>query len=171
MLNLITFIVSLFVTDGDARALQRTAPELITIAAARDNYASAQIASVVYDVDTTLVLAIAMHESHLQPNAIGPESGHRVSCGPMTPMPVASCVDESMLAGYLAGAKHLRGWIDAMHGDERAALIGYAGGYRLIAACSHGQVIIRPGVDACLTPEVFRWRAAWIRREIARPDA
>lgn len=164
-------LAQIFISDHDAGALARTAPEPIATADAKENILAARVAGVAYDVDPMITLSISAHESRYQARAVGPESGGMVSCGSMTPTPVASCPPgASVLDGYLAGAKHLREWIDAMHGDVRAALVGYAGGYRLIAACALGPVIIRPNVDACTTPEVFRWRAAWIAREMRSPE-
>lgn len=161
----ILFAILTQTSDEDAEGLHRFAPNEVTVADAYEHVWSARVAAATYGVDADLLLAISWHESRYKVTARSPESGGRVSCGVMQPTPVASCPVASMLDGYLAGAEHLRGWIVAMHGNEHAALVGYAGGYRLLAACAQGPVLIRPAVDACRTPEVFRACAAWIARE------
>lgn len=167
MLHLIIALaMRLNVTDADAEALRRTAPEPVSLEQARENIAAARYAGMIYDLDPDLLLSIAAHESHYKADAVGPEPGGKVSCGSMTPIPVASCkVAPTVLEGYLAGAHHLRvDWLGAVK-DETLALRGYAGGYALIRACALGPVEIRPGVDGCKTPDVFRARASWIKRE------
>jgi hypothetical protein len=169
MQTILAIILALLMPRADAEALARTAPEhALTVKAAVQHLAAARVAALETGVDADLILSVAAHESHYESNAIGPESGGRVSCGTMTPTPVTTCVRVGLVEQYLAGARHLRGWIDAMHGNMRLGLIGYAGGFRLIAACAKGPVMIRPSVDACLTPDVFLWRAAWIKRERTR---
>lgn len=152
-------------SDADAEALHRFAPHEVTIADARAHVWAARVAATAYGMDADLLLAIAWHESRYEVNARGSESGGRVSCGVMQPTPVVTCPAANMLDGYLEGAKHLRGWIVAMHSDEHAALVGYAGGYRLLTACTQGSVFIRSAVDACRTPEIFRVLAGRIARE------
>jgi len=170
LLDLLVRIMTLFVLTEDAEALQRTAPEPITIEAARANIAAARIAGAIYRLDADLLLSIAAHESRYQVDATTPERGGKVSCGVMTPKPLARCpVGQTLLDGYLAGAAHIRNdWLTAMHGNELLALQGVAGGGVLINACKLGPVWIRPGVDACKTPQVFWARADWIKRERTR---
>jgi hypothetical protein len=171
-----TFLVWL-VPPGDVDALRRTAPEPITHELAAENLAAARVAGAVYELDADLVLSIAAHESHYESDAVTSERDGKVSCGVMTPEPIARCSKQTALGGYLAGAKHLRGWIDGpesnCHGNLYCALLGYAGGYDLISACATGPVFRKTGHhdDLCLTPRVFLWRRNWIRNERTRPPA
>ena len=167
MTALIAVILALFSPRADAEALARTAPSDLSIGAAVLHLGAARAAALETGTDPELVLSISWHESRYVSNAVGVEPGGRVSCGVLTPEPVARCGRVGLVDQYVAGARHLRVWMDATP-SLHAALLGFAGGYRLIAMCQRGPVIIRPGVDACLTPEVFMWRAAWIRRELAR---
>lgn len=153
--------------DSDVEALQRTAPEPISFDVAAENLVAARLFAWVFGVDADLLLSIAAHETRYQANAVGPESGGRVSCGVMQTTPRASCPPHmTTLEGYLEGAKHLRGWIDATR-DLDTALLGYAGGYRGIKACANGPVLRKTGAhdDLCLVARVFKWRRDWIRRE------
>jgi hypothetical protein len=155
-------------SSADVAGLQRTDPTDLTADSALEHLTAATIAGAFTGTDPNLLLSLAWHESRYQANAIGPESNHRVSCGPMTPEPVAHCTSSSLLAGYIAGARHLRTWLDAMHGNEREALLGYSGGYAFRRKCHAGPVIAhRAGrdVDLCTVVEIFEWRAEWIRRE------
>lgn len=155
----------------DAAALQRTDRVDLTLGAAVENLAAARAAAPEYDVDADLLLSIAWHESRYTPRAVTAEPGGLWSCGVMTPEPMRTCRPGDLAAGYRAGARHLRGWLDAERGNLRRALLGYAGGFRLIAECARGPVLIeRAGrdLDLCGTPDVFLDRAAWIRRERSR---
>ncbi len=136
----------------------RTAPSYLTADTARDHALAAATAGRMYDVDPALLLSIGWHESRYTVDATTPEEGHKVSCGVMTPEPLHRCATGSLLAGYLAGAEHLRGWLTATHGDLELALLGYAGGGRLIRICKADDI------RACHTPQVFLTRAARIRR-------
>lgn len=136
-----------------------TAPHDITPVAARQHAVAALVAGDVYRVDPALLLSIAWHESRYQSRVVTPEVGGRVSCGVMTPEPRETCPAPSLLGGYLAGARHLRGWYDACRGNERCALTGYAGGWRLIEICES-----EPDLRACHTWEVFLGRARAIAR-------
>ncbi len=164
-------ILMLLTSARDAEALRRTAPETIDVELARENVAAARVAGFVHGVDPDLLLSIASHESHYKVDAVGPEAGGLVSCGVMTPTPVASCsARQTLLDGYLAGAAHLAEWRRSTS-STRDMLLGYAGGWRLIRACRAGPVVVtRTGgeLDLCKTDEVFLWRAAWIRRERGR---
>jgi hypothetical protein len=158
-------------SPSDVEALRRTASEPVSAQAAADHLTAARAAAERYGVDANLLLAIADHESRYT-DATTPEVGGRVSCGAMTPTPIARCAHDGILVDYLRGAEHLAGWIAAARGDLRGALLGYAGGYVLLRACAEGPVLRdRPGgqVDLCSTPDVFLRRARWIRREMSRP--
>lgn len=173
MLHLIVWFLSQFCPPTDAEALRRTAPTyLTTTEQAAYHVTAATIAAGLYDVDTDLVLSIAHHESRYT-NARNPrEPGGLTSCGVMTPIPKRRCVSASIPEGYIEGAAHLRGWIDGpgsgCRGNIRCALLGFAGGHRLIRACARGPVHRTRGghtYDAC--DEVvynFRSRANWIRK-------
>lgn len=136
-----------------AQGAQRTAPTYLTSVSALEHARSAVIAGAVYDVDPALLLSIGWHESRYTPAARNAEAGRKTSCGVMTPEPLARCTTSTTLAGYLAGAQHLRSWIDAMHGNLHAALTGFAGGYALLQLCAVRDV------RACHTPAIFLQRA------------
>jgi hypothetical protein len=166
MIEIVITILSLLISEGEARGLMRTHPDL-TVAVARRHLLAADAAQFATGVDSNLLLSIAWHESRYQEDAETKESGNRVSCGPMTPTPVSSCVRETIVSGYIKGALHLREWLRSTP-DLRTALMGYAGGYRMISACAAGPVIRRGrGDDLCRTPDVFMARMRWIRRERA----
>jgi hypothetical protein len=169
---LLRVILSWCVSAGDAAALQRTAPEPIASEVAVEHISAARAAGMQFDVDPDLVLAISAHEGRYQHGVVTREHDGLVSCGAMTPEPVASCRPQTVLEDYLAGAGHLRTWINATR-DLRTALLGYAGGYALIGACAKGPVLRNAGHhdDLCLTPNVFLWRRDWIRRERSRAGA
>lgn len=145
----------------DALALQETAPTYLTVHTAWDHMIAARAAGQLYQVDPNLLLSIAHHESRYQHTEVTAEPGGKVSCGVMTPEPthdkgLCRSATASVIAGYLSGARHLRGWLSACRGNVRCALLGYAGGYFLIAACSREHVMV------CDTPWVFLRRADMI---------
>lgn len=164
LLELLTTLVALFTPTHEAQALASTDPQDLTLESARDHLAAARVAAAITATDPDVLLAIAWHESRYT-IAFTPEPGNRVSCGVMTPVPMATCHSHSLVDGYLAGARHLSDdWLPACHGHLRCALTGYAGGFGLIRHCREdGSRYVRPGVDACKTPEVFIWRARMIR--------
>ncbi len=147
----------------DAEALRQTAPVDLTLPRAAVHLGAARAAASAYGLDPDLLLSIAWHESRYTDSATTPEIGGKVSCGALTPEPLPRCAPATLLEQYLAGAKHLRGWITAAHGDLHTALLGYAGGYALIRACQRHEP--RHG---CFTPEVFLARARWITRQRSR---
>jgi soluble lytic murein transglycosylase-like protein len=147
----------------DAAALRDTAPMYLTTITAAAHLRAARVAGAVYAVDPDLLLSIAWHESRFSAAVVTPEAGGKFSCGAMTPEPTrdrAACAyaTSSLMASYLVGAKHLRGWIDASHGNIHVAILGYGGGYRLIGACSRGEA-----VAGCALWSIFMTRAARIR--------
>jgi hypothetical protein len=149
-----------------ANAARATSPTYLTPETAIVHAQAAIIAAGVYDVPAPLLLSIAWHESRYAIETVTPlgDGSAKTSCGVMTPEPTqGSCrsATSSALAGYLAGARHLHGWITAAHGNLPTALLGYAGGWRLIRLCKTRDVA------ACHTPDVFLRRAAWILRETA----
>lgn len=158
-------VLSLFVDVREAEGLRRTAPTYLDVATAREHVDAAELAGTAYLVDPDLLLSIAFHESRYQGSTVTPETGGKVSCGVMTPEPThdkRSCLSAtaSITAGYSRGAEHLRGWLDACRGSLNCALLGYAGGYHLIALCRADG-----SAHACSIPETFTQRAAWIRAE------
>lgn len=166
---LIRIAIAIFTptSDADAEALHRFAPQDVTVDAAREHVWAARVAAATYGVDADLILALSYHESRFTDGVVAVEAGGRVSCGVMTPTPTTKCVKKSLLDQYLEGTKH---WaVDWRHaGDvhsEREALLGYAGGYRLLRACRQGPVLRHKttGDDLCRTPEVFGWMSARIR--------
>lgn len=154
-------------SDVDAEGLHRFAPNEVTVERAREHVWAARAAATIYDVDVDTVLAISYHESHFQEDVATAESGGRVSCGAMTPYPTSACSPRSLLSQYLDGTRHWAiDWRRARDvRDAREALLGYAGGYRLIRMCRQGPVIRRGarGDDLCRTPDVFARIRARIR--------
>lgn len=150
--------------DSLAHGARATAPSYLTADTARDHAFAALVAAKTYDVDPSLVLSISWHESRYIADTVTAERGGKWSCGPMTPEPLAqaggACLlaRRSLLAGYLAGARHLRVWLDVCHGSERCGLVGYGGGFALLRLCATDDV------RGCHLPEVFRARADAIRR-------
>lgn len=134
----------------------------VSTAEAAEHAWAAVVAADVVGGDPALLLSIAWHESRYHATERTPEVGGKVSCGVMTPEPGRSCPAATMtvLGGYLAGAEHLRGWMVACRGHEHCALLGYAGGGRLIRLCQD-----QPDLRACQTPRVFLGRAAMIAAE------
>jgi hypothetical protein len=172
MLTFLTTIMAFFLSFDDAAALQKTAPGDLTVETAVVHLAAARVAAAVHRVDADLLLSIAHHESHYAATQTTAEPGHKTSCGVMTPIPKRTCAVPSLLEGYLEGAQHLRTWLDAARGNERTALLGYAGGYRMIKACAAGPVLqMRKGVDVnlCTVVDVMQGRARWIKRSRPRP--
>ncbi len=139
------------------------APAYLTIEDATAHTLAARIAAAAYDVDADELLAIAYRESRYQQKAKGPESGNRYSCGVMQPSPtsgVAECQRQtsSLLAGYMAGAEHMRGWLDACRGNRSCAHVVYAGGYALLKLCKTKTV------RGCRSPQIISAWASGIRR-------
>lgn len=170
MTALVIALLAMFIPQATVDGLRSTVPAL-SDAAAREHAATALLASLATTTDPLMLLSIGNHEGDNKANAVGPESGGRVSCGVMTPEPQASCPPAmTLFDGYLAGARHLRTWINSTR-SYWTALLGYAGGYYAIERCRHGPVWIRPGVDGCQTPRVFLTRALWIKTVIEAKTA
>lgn len=103
----------------------------------QDHINAAQAAGEKYNIAYNFLLAIMDHETGGQRhNFVTPEPRdprthrRRWSCGPMTPVPKTSgCSKEELTleGGYMAGAEHLRMYLDMYH-DMRLALVAYAGG-------------------------------------------
>lgn len=189
-------IIALLLSFADpdaAEGLRRTAPGYLSPEASVQHSIAARAAAWSFSVRPSLLLSIAHHESNYSHTEVTPEptvGAGFVSCGVMTPEPTrdrAACAaaTKSILDGYLVGAAHLRRWLDGQGsycaGNIRCALLGYAGGHALIAACAKGPVLrVTPSgtLDSCSYPDVFLWRAGWIdqeierqRRRVARPQS
>ena len=160
ILFFLRFLIALVTppSDSDAEALHRFAPRYVTVDAAREHLWAARVAAATYGVDADAALAISFHESRFTDGTVTKESGGRVSCGVMTPFPRKRCEAKPLLAQYLDGTGHWAQWRRA--GDvrnDREALLGYAGGYRLIRRCRRGPVLRHKthGDDLCRTDVVF----------------
>ena len=164
---IVIILILRLLAPGSAVAFRETDTVDLTTAHAEANLAAAVAAGALEHVDPALLLSIAWHESRYQADAVTREPGAKWSCGVMTPEPKARCRSGSLLDGYRAGARHLRGWIAVTH-SMRGALLGYTGGFALARACARGPVVVRLGVDACETPTVFLRRAAKIRAAIRK---
>jgi hypothetical protein len=172
---IIALWLSLQSTPAEAQALQETAPLYLTQTSASQHLGAARVVGEKYDIDPTVLLSVAYHESRFVVGLRTREIGGRVSCGVMTPIPQARCAPEelTLLGGYLAGAAHLRAWIDVCHAVDhwrhdvndavirRCALWAYAGGRGFRAFCeTHPH---RPGCDAVTK---FEERARLIRQSL-----
>lgn len=172
MSHVLWLVLSIFFpSDEDVEALRQSAPSYLTTETAREHLVWARVASMESNVKPDLVLAIAWNESRYTVDAITHEIGGKISCGVMTPIPTKdkeSCKDitASLANGYRAGAGHLRTWLDACRQNETCAILGYAGGYRLINACKEGPVLREykgVEIDKCKTiPAKLLWRAKLI---------
>jgi soluble lytic murein transglycosylase-like protein len=125
----------LLASPADVERLRASAPAYLTTESARVHLAASKAAGAEHGVDDELMRRIAWHESRFTIDAVTPEPGDRVSCGVMTPEPVARCGLEttSALAGYDAGARHLALWTRLV--GRRDALLAYAGGRALVRIC------------------------------------
>lgn len=126
-------------TPAEATALASATGVRLTVDEATDHIRAARVAGALTGTDPDVLLAIAWHESRFTAHVITREPGHRVSCGVMTPEPKARCeADELTLqGGYLAGARHLRHYLDR-EPDLRRALVAYAGGHGSVAHPKEG---------------------------------
>jgi len=163
-------------TPAEAEALRATAPAYLSRWSATQHLGAARLAAVSFDVDVSTILAIAYHESRFVITTRTREPKGRVSCGVMTPVPKRRCsADElTLLGGYMAGAEHLRAWIDACHAADRwrhdvddaeirsCALWAYAGGRGFQAFCAKRRG--RP--RGCTAVGQFRRMAARIQRAL-----
>lgn len=142
--------LGLWSSPGEVEALRALAPGYLTASSAGEHLGAARAAAAARGVDAAALLAIAYHESRFEARTRTREPGDRVSCGVMTPEPRHGCApgDLTVLGGYLAGAEHLRRWMDACHAadgwrhdvDDEAiqscALWAYAGGRGFRAFCA-----------------------------------
>lgn len=153
MFEIIVALLVNFVSPTYAEGLRSTAPGYLTTETAREHVAAAFVAGAITDTEPSILLAIGHHETRYVFTEITREppdpitGAPRWSCGVMTPEPMTSLTrcrtaTVSIVAGYMAGAAHLRRWLNTRHGSLHAALRGYGG----------------------KAAPVFMWRAAWIRR-------
>jgi transglycosylase-like protein with SLT domain len=136
---LLTFFTSL--TDVPAaEALLSTAKDTrLTLDTAAQNIAAARFAGALTGIDADLLLSIAHHESRFDPTVVGPLVRGKRACGVMQQVPIKGpCPEPSLLRDYIDGAQHLAGWLRAQRGDLDRALVGYAGGYRLLKLYDEG---------------------------------
>ena len=123
-----------------AEALMSTAKDTrLTVGTATLHVAAARFAGVLTSIDPDLLLAIAHHESRFEPTVVGPLVRGKRACGVMQQIPIRGrCPAPSILRDYVEGAKHLAGWLRAQRGNMDRALVGYAGGYRLLKLYDEG---------------------------------
>lgn len=173
MINWLFALALALTSTSDAEALRRSAPSYLGTATAREHLVAARLAAAAYHVDADVLLAIAWRESRYHVDAVTIERSGKLSCGVMmVTMPVGDpCPTPDVVNGYMAGAEHLREWMQLTR-DFHSALLGYAGGYTMIRACANGGALVRERagrqVDLCQTPELDR--AAWIRALRARME-
>lgn len=160
-MQLLALLFSLFVDDAHADAFLKTAPTsqyMTSRDIARDHIAVAFAVGLVTNTRPTQLLALAYFESDYKINAVTIEEAGKVSCGTMTPEPMARCTPTDLVSNYLVGARHLRGWLDSYPRDERTALLGYGGGFRAIKRCR-----VEPAHPKCSMPETRWWRERLIK--------
>jgi hypothetical protein len=126
---MLNFVLSLLVwivgPSDDSEKLRATAPAYLTVSSAVNHLWAARIIGALTETDPAVLLAIGWHESRYVVNAVTREPGGvafdtgrvvpvRYSCGVMTPTPNERCTAEdlTLIGGYLAGARHLRMWLD-----------------------------------------------------------
>lgn len=162
-----TLLALLWPSDEAVENLRRSAPRDLTAETARAHMTAAQVAAVLYELEPSLLLAIAYRESRYQTGVTGPLVRGKRACGLMQPMMHdTKCQQQTVLEGYLEGASHLRRWLDTKtcRGDLRCAMLGYGGGYALLKRCADGPVMVeRSGrtADLCHMPD---WTFARARR-------
>lgn len=132
MIALIVALLTLFGPSPASERLRELPDVRLSADDAVEHLWAARIAGALEGVDPSTLLAIAWHESRFQSNNVSAEAGGRHSCGAMTPEPVAHCHRVALVYQYLAGARHLRGWQQAL---GTRALTGYAGGFALAVRC------------------------------------
>lgn len=163
MHEIIVALFTLFASLIDvpaAEGLVTTAKDTrLTVAVAAQHVAAARFAGILTDTDPDLLLGIAYFESRYELNVVGPDVRGKRACGVMQHTPVTRCPKPSIFRDYLTGARHLATWIRAQRGDLRRALIGYAGGYALLALCDRGEA-----PRACARARVHQARAGRIKR-------
>ncbi len=178
---IISLWLALLSTPAEAEALRETAPTYLTRWSASQHLGAARFAEVAFDIDAATLLAVAYHESRFRIGAQTQEPpdsrGARVSCGVMTPAPQRRCSDLNLtlLGGYLAGAAHLRQWIDICHAKDRwrhdvrdveiqsCALWAYAGGLGFREHCAKGAELA-----GCGAVKKFEEGAERIRRALVK---
>src|SRR3990172_9640153 len=109
---IIAFWLLLIPDAKDVEALRASAPTYLTAETAGVHRTAAQAAAVFYDLDPALLLAIAYRESRYTVTAIGPAVRGKVACGVMQSLMWKACGTQTLLAGYMEGAEHLRTWLD-----------------------------------------------------------
>ena len=169
LLDIIVSFVAMFVSPDAAQGLVATAPQYLDEASARQHLAAAVVASALTRTKPETLLAIAWHESRYKHTEItreppDPRTGQaRWSCGVMTPEPITDlraceAIASNLAEGYLAGARHLRAWLDVCGDHSGCALLGYAG------AATH-DCAVSPTL-ACVAAGDFATRSMWIARSI-----
>lgn len=168
-MSIILILLALLCPSPEAvEALRQSAPKYLTTESAQAHYTASQAAAVWYGVEPELLLAIAYRESKYTVDTVGPTVRGKVACGVMQPLMETSCSTQTLLDGYMTGAKHLRHWLDTKtcRGVLRCAMLGYAGGYALLRACADGPVLVdRNGrqFDLCTIPAITFARAKRIQ--------
>lgn len=172
---IVTLWLALQSTPAEVDALRATAPGYLTRSSAAQHLGAARVAWLRHGVDAVVLLAVAYHESNYVADLRWREPGDRVSCGVMTPVAQERCSQEELtvLGGYLAGAAHLRAWVDTCHAldhqrhdvdDEvilQCALWAYAGGLGFRSFCRTHE-----GHQGCDAVAKFEEQVRVIRRAL-----
>lgn len=174
MLETLRLILGLLASPSEIEAFRSTAPAYLSSDGKSERHlVAARIAATESGVPEEIILSIAWFESRYDPTAVTAEPLSKKSCGVMTPVPRRSgCHPPSLIEGYREGAGHYRMWRDSWRcrGSDRCAMLGYAGGGALIAACKRGPYVVERAhgpIDLCTyVPESRLGRARLIRRRV-----
>src|SRR5262245_36505769 len=109
----VAIILSALTADNDVIALQRFAPEYLSVAAAREHIGAARHAGAQYSIEPTVLLASAYNESRFSYTVSGRDTNGLMTCGVTGVQHGTSCNqnDMTLVRGYQRGAEALRGWL------------------------------------------------------------
>lgn len=92
-----------------------------------DHVTAARAAAITYRVSPAILLAIAEHETHFDSTLTNGRSCGAMQVATSSKGQCQALADVTL--SYLEGARVLRQWLDAAHGNLRAGLRGYARGW------------------------------------------
>ncbi len=132
MIYLLTLLHLLSADPADVASLRDSATDCTFVGSPATHLATAEVVAQVFDIDATLLLSIAHHESCFSNVVVtGRASGVMQTITARPP--------ETLIEGYTLGAAEIRSWLVASHGSMRVALAGYSGGWATFHACREGR--------------------------------
>lgn len=163
VMHTLAILLSLIVTTAEAEGLRATAPRDLTIEEATEHLTAARAVAQAFNIDETILLAIAYRESRYTLGLPGRPINGRMACGVMQVIvKLGRCAPQSHEDEYTAGALELTQWMKAQPDIERA-LLGYAGGYRLLNHCKTEPKDKRCGIGRAVLA-----RAKRIKRSLSQ---